>query len=77
MSGRRLRQPQRYDSIMGETNIQLDHCVIAVSEWERSNAIYRDLPGAEIVDHPDVVSPIGSAINNSTCTVPAWTWAAW
>jgi catechol 2,3-dioxygenase-like lactoylglutathione lyase family enzyme len=38
---------------MGETNIQLDHCVIAVSDWERSNAFYRDVLGAEIIDHPD------------------------
>jgi catechol 2,3-dioxygenase-like lactoylglutathione lyase family enzyme len=28
--------------------IALDHCVIAVSEWERSNAFYRDVLGAEI-----------------------------
>jgi catechol 2,3-dioxygenase-like lactoylglutathione lyase family enzyme len=27
----------------------LDHCVIAVSDWERSNAFYRDVIGAEIV----------------------------
>jgi len=27
----------------------LDHCVIAVSDWERSNAFYRDVLGAEIV----------------------------
>lgn len=26
----------------------IDHCVIAVSEWERSNAFYRDVLGAEI-----------------------------
>ena len=28
--------------------IRLDHCVIAVSDWERSNAFYRDVCGAEI-----------------------------
>ena len=28
----------------------LDHCVIAVSDWERSNAFYRDVVGAEIVE---------------------------
>ena len=28
--------------------ISLDHCVIAVSDWERSNAFYRDVCGAEI-----------------------------
>jgi catechol 2,3-dioxygenase-like lactoylglutathione lyase family enzyme len=27
----------------------LDHCVIHVSDWERSNAFYRDVIGAEIV----------------------------
>jgi catechol 2,3-dioxygenase-like lactoylglutathione lyase family enzyme len=27
----------------------LDHCVIAVSNWERSNAFYRDVLGAELV----------------------------
>ena len=27
----------------------LDHCVIAVSDWERSNAFYRDVIGAEVV----------------------------
>jgi catechol 2,3-dioxygenase-like lactoylglutathione lyase family enzyme len=26
---------------------QLDHVVIAVSDWERSNAFYRDVVGAE------------------------------
>jgi catechol 2,3-dioxygenase-like lactoylglutathione lyase family enzyme len=31
----------------------LDHCVIAVSDWDRSNRFYRDVLGAEIVDHPD------------------------
>jgi catechol 2,3-dioxygenase-like lactoylglutathione lyase family enzyme len=27
----------------------LDHCVIHVSEWERSNAFYRDVLGGELV----------------------------
>jgi catechol 2,3-dioxygenase-like lactoylglutathione lyase family enzyme len=30
---------------------ELDHSVIAVSHWERSNAFYRDVVGAELVDH--------------------------
>jgi len=30
--------------------LRLDHVVIAVAEWERSNAFYRDILGAEIVD---------------------------
>jgi catechol 2,3-dioxygenase-like lactoylglutathione lyase family enzyme len=31
------------------TNIKLDHCVIHISDWERSNAFYRDVLGAEVV----------------------------
>jgi catechol 2,3-dioxygenase-like lactoylglutathione lyase family enzyme len=30
--------------------VELDHCVIHVSDWERSNAFYRDVVGAELVD---------------------------
>jgi catechol 2,3-dioxygenase-like lactoylglutathione lyase family enzyme len=30
--------------------LRLDHCVIAVSDWERSNRFYRDVLGAEIVE---------------------------
>ena len=30
--------------------MRLDHCVIAVSDWERSNAFYRDVLGAEVVE---------------------------
>ena len=29
---------------------RLDHCVIAVSDWSASNAFYRDVVGAEILD---------------------------
>jgi catechol 2,3-dioxygenase-like lactoylglutathione lyase family enzyme len=29
--------------------LTIDHCVIAVSDWERSNAFYRDVLGAELV----------------------------
>lgn len=29
--------------------IHLDHCVIHVSEWDRSNAFYRDVLGAEVI----------------------------
>ncbi|GAA5532586.1 VOC family protein [Deinococcus aluminii] len=32
-------------------NIRLDHCVIHVTDWETSNAFYRDVLGAEIVPH--------------------------
>jgi catechol 2,3-dioxygenase-like lactoylglutathione lyase family enzyme len=28
---------------------KLDHCVIHVTDWERSNAFYRDVLGAEVV----------------------------
>jgi catechol 2,3-dioxygenase-like lactoylglutathione lyase family enzyme len=31
---------------------RLDHCVIHVADWERSNAFYRDVLGAEIVARP-------------------------
>jgi catechol 2,3-dioxygenase-like lactoylglutathione lyase family enzyme len=31
-------------------NLRLDHVVIAVSDWERSNAFYRDVLGAELVE---------------------------
>jgi catechol 2,3-dioxygenase-like lactoylglutathione lyase family enzyme len=30
-------------------NLKLDHCVIHVTDWERSNAFYRDVLGAELV----------------------------
>lgn len=29
--------------------LKLDHCVIAVSNWDRSHAFYRDVLGAEVV----------------------------
>jgi catechol 2,3-dioxygenase-like lactoylglutathione lyase family enzyme len=31
---------------------RLDHCVIHVSDWDRSNRFYRDVLGAEIVEQP-------------------------
>ena len=30
-------------------NVRLDHCVVHVSDWERSNVFYRDVLGAEVV----------------------------
>ena len=30
-------------------NVRLDHCVVHVSDWERSNAFYREVLGAELV----------------------------
>ena len=32
-----------------ELPVTFDHCVVHVSEWERSNAFYRDVLGAELV----------------------------
>ena len=33
--------------------VKFDHCVIGVSDWERSNAFYRDVLGAELVPAGD------------------------
>ena len=30
-------------------NVRLDHCVVHVSDWRRSNTFYRDVLGAELV----------------------------
>jgi catechol 2,3-dioxygenase-like lactoylglutathione lyase family enzyme len=32
------------------SRIAFDHCVVAVSDWNRSNAFYRDVLGAELVE---------------------------
>ena len=32
--------------------IHLDHCVIHVSDWDRSIAFYRDVLGAEVIERP-------------------------
>ncbi|MET0510883.1 MAG: VOC family protein [Thermoleophilaceae bacterium] len=37
-------------------DIRLDHCVIHVSEWRRSNRFYRDVLGAELIGDPDGVA---------------------
>ena len=34
---------------MTQAKVTLDHCVVHVSDWERSNAFYRDVLGAELV----------------------------
>ena len=34
---------------MPQVKVTLDHCVVHVSDWERSNAFYRDVLGAELV----------------------------
>ena len=31
-------------------NLKLDHCVITVSEWNRSNRFYHEVMGAELVN---------------------------
>jgi catechol 2,3-dioxygenase-like lactoylglutathione lyase family enzyme len=33
--------------------VRLDHVVIAVSDWDRSIAFYRDVLGGQVIDHPD------------------------
>jgi catechol 2,3-dioxygenase-like lactoylglutathione lyase family enzyme len=33
--------------------IRFDHCVIAVSDWERSDSFYRDVLGAELIERPN------------------------
>lgn len=35
------------------SGVRIDHCVIAVSDWDRSTAFYRDVLLAEVVEHPD------------------------
>jgi catechol 2,3-dioxygenase-like lactoylglutathione lyase family enzyme len=32
--------------------ITFDHCVLHVSDWERSNAFYRDVLGATLIERP-------------------------
>lgn len=38
---------------MAAASIKFDHCVIHVSDWTRSNAFYRDVLCAELVDRGD------------------------
>jgi catechol 2,3-dioxygenase-like lactoylglutathione lyase family enzyme len=33
--------------------LRLDHTIVAVSDWERSNRFYREVVGAELVPHGD------------------------
>lgn len=33
----------------GTVKVTFDHCVVHVSDWERSNSFYRDVLGAEVV----------------------------
>jgi catechol 2,3-dioxygenase-like lactoylglutathione lyase family enzyme len=41
------------DVVSVSDGITLDHVVIAVSDWERSNAFYRDVCGADLVQLDD------------------------
>ena len=49
------RQPMKrrasppFETVANAADHLLDHCVIHVSDWERSNAFYRDVMGAELV----------------------------
>ena len=36
--------------------VDLDHTVVTVTDWERSNAFYRDVLGAEVVPRGPVVA---------------------
>jgi catechol 2,3-dioxygenase-like lactoylglutathione lyase family enzyme len=49
MRAAEYRRPRRVRSGVAA----LDHCVIAVSDWARSNAFYADVLGAEVVTHGD------------------------
>jgi catechol 2,3-dioxygenase-like lactoylglutathione lyase family enzyme len=35
---------------MSHPIVKLDHCVIHVSDWDRSNSFYRDVLGAQLVE---------------------------
>jgi catechol 2,3-dioxygenase-like lactoylglutathione lyase family enzyme len=35
---------------MADRRIKLDHCVIHVTNWDRSNQFYRDVLGAQLID---------------------------
>ena len=49
---RRLEAPRATRPV----NVDLDHTVVTVSDWERSNAFYRDVLGAEVVPRGPVVA---------------------
>lgn len=36
-----------------DLRLKLDHCVVHVADWERSNAFYREVLGAEILPNGD------------------------
>ena len=51
--------------------VTFDHCVVHVSDWERSNAFYRDVLGAELFAGRRA-GPTASAPRSSICTGPAF-----
>ena len=57
--------------------IAFDHCVVHVSDWERSNAFYRDVLGAELGARARRAGPIASAPSSSTCTGRAFIPPRW
>ncbi len=50
--------------------VTLDHCVIHVTDWERSNAFYTKVLGAELISRP-VGYAIVSATGSSMFMAPA------
>jgi catechol 2,3-dioxygenase-like lactoylglutathione lyase family enzyme len=44
------RQSRVFAALPVRMTVALDHCVIAVSDWERSNRFYRDVLGAVLVE---------------------------
>ena len=53
----------------------LDHLVIAVSEWERSNAFYRDVLGVDVVEveygRLAYILPGGQRLNGMSVSWPS------
>jgi catechol 2,3-dioxygenase-like lactoylglutathione lyase family enzyme len=43
------KQSRQLTNYSAGVHARFDHCVIAVSDWERSNAFYRDVLAAELV----------------------------
>ena len=53
------------------SQVTIDHCVIAVSNWNASNAFYRDVVGAVIVERAAVTSTASvSSTSASTARKP-------
>ena len=46
---------------------KLDHCVIHVSDWDRSNKFYDEVMGAELVQRPHGLGLSASATSSSMC----------